>query len=138
MVNPVILLMRWLQIIPIALLMISPFTDLKLWLGERYRRFITVSFTILGCAALGALSIASVARDWNWDLCLAALLAIYFSGWLCAVHTSTAHKLLAGGVMLHYASASLIAEKHGGIARFEQMDKAFIALAVLCMSTAAD
>lgn len=104
MVNPVILLMRWFQIIPIALLMIFPFTEWKLRLGEQHRPFITVSFTILGWIALGVLSIVSVVKAWNWDLCLATLLVIYFSGWLYTVHTPTVYKLLAGGVMLHYAA----------------------------------
>lgn len=104
MVKIVVLLTRWLQIIPIGLLMIFPYSDLKLRLEPWRHRFISVSYMAIFCATLWALSSASVLRHWDWDLGLAFLLILFFSGWVHGLQTSVVHKFLTGSVMLHFAA----------------------------------
>ncbi len=108
MIKPVFLLMRWLQTIPIALLMLTPFSDLELRRERRRCLLCSVIYLIFGCAALALLSAAVstggqrniVARD----ISLAAVLAVYLSGWASVLRVPTVRKLLIGGMMLHYAA----------------------------------
>lgn len=108
MIQPVFLLMRWLQTIPIALLMFAPFSDLELRRERRRCHLFSVIYLIFGCVALALLSAAVstggqrniVARD----ISLAAVLAIYLAGWASAIRAPTVRKLLVGGMMLHYAA----------------------------------
>ncbi len=108
MIKPVFLLMRWLQTIPIALLMFAPFSDLELRRERRRCHLFSVIYLIFGCAALALLSAAvSTGGQRNIiarDISLAAVLAVYLSGWASVLRVPTVRKFLVGGMMLHYAA----------------------------------
>ncbi len=108
MIKPVFLLMRWLQTIPIALLMFAPFSDLELRRERRRCHLLSVAYLLVGCVALALLSAAvSMGGQRNIavrDMSLAVMLAVYLSGWASALRVPTVRKLLVGGMMLHYAA----------------------------------
>ena len=108
MIKPVFLLMRWLQTIPIALLMFAPFSDLELRRERRRCHLLSVAYLLVGCVALALLSAAvSMGGQRNIavrDMSLAVMLVVYLSGWASTLRVPTVRKLLVGGMMLHYAA----------------------------------
>lgn len=56
MIEPYFLLMRWIQTIPVALLMFAPFQEKELRWGWRKSCLISVGYMLLGCVALAAIS----------------------------------------------------------------------------------
>lgn len=106
MINPLFLMMRWIQTIPLSLLAFVPFQDGELRWNRRRGYLVSVGYMILGSIALAMLSpLASLGSQRNIaarDISLAVFLAIYFSGWACSIHTKAVRKLLAGEILLHY------------------------------------
>ncbi len=107
MIEPLFLLMRWFQTIPIAMLMLTPFEDRELAVSRRTGWLISTAYMLLAGVALAAASpVFSVSGQRNIaarDLALAAVLAVYFFFWVTMVRTPGTRKLLVAVIMLHYA-----------------------------------
>lgn len=56
MIHPLFLLMRWLQTVPLALLIFAPFQDEELRWSRRRGYLAAVAYVLLGSAALAVLS----------------------------------------------------------------------------------
>lgn len=108
MIQPLFLLMRWIQTIPLAMLMLAPFEDHEL----RVRRGIGWLFSIIYMLLSGVLmaatsAAASVGGQRNIvarDLGMAVMLTVYFSCWAVIVRAPAVCKLLVAVIMLHYAA----------------------------------
>lgn len=109
MVKPYFLWMRWLQTIPVALLMLAPFHDRELRWGRRRGYLLLTVYLLLGCVGLAALSTASGVNGRRniavRDFSLAILLSGYFFAWSYTIKARAARKLLIAGLTLHYAAA---------------------------------
>lgn len=108
MVKPFFLLMRWFQMIPIAMLMLTPFEDRQLRVSRRVGLLLSAAYMVFAGVVLAIVSqMVSVDGRRNIiarDLCLAAVLAVYFFGWACAVCAPAAQKFLVAVIMFHYAA----------------------------------
>lgn len=108
MISPVFLLTSWLQTIPIALLMFSPFPDHDLRIRRRTGLLLSVGYFLLSCALLALISgWASVNGRRNEPVrnaVMAAILAAYLVWWSLQVRAPRVRRLLVAGMMIHYAA----------------------------------
>ena len=108
MIEPLFLLMRWFQTIPIAMLMLTPFEDEELRVRRSTGWLFSVGYMLLAGVVMAVISAAaSVEGHRNIaarDISLAAVLAVYLSCWAMAVCTQAVRKMLVAVVMLHYAA----------------------------------
>ena len=108
MMEPLFLLMRWFQTIPIAMLMLTPFGDEELRVRRGTGRLFSLAYMLLAGAAMAAISVAaSVGGRRNIaarDISLAVVLVIYLSCWALAVRAPAVRKMLVAVMMLHYAA----------------------------------
>ena len=106
MINPLFLLMRWLQLVPLALLLFAPFQDDVLRCNRRRGYLIALTYVLLSSIGMAALSpLTSLDGQRNIiarDAALVAAAAVLFYGWARAVRTSAVQKLLVGILLLHY------------------------------------
>lgn len=112
MIEPLFLLMRWIQTFPIATLMLTPFEEDDRTGGSqlRVRRkswylFSLPYFFLAGLVLAVIAAAASVGGNRNIvvrDISLAVVLAVYFTCWAAAVRTPAVRKMLVGVIMLHY------------------------------------
>lgn len=108
MIEPIFLLMRWFQTIPIAMLMLTPFEDEELRVRRGTGWLFSLVYMLLAGVVTAVISVAAsveghrniVARD----ICLAVVLVIYLSCWALAVRTQAVRKMLVAVIMLHYAA----------------------------------
>ena len=106
MINPLFLMMRWVQTVPLSLLTFAAFQDQDLRLGRALSCIFSVVYMLLSGIAMAALSPASsldgqrniVVRD----ISLAVFLCVYFWGWACSVRAPAIRKGLVMGLLLHY------------------------------------
>ena len=108
MIEPLFLLMRWIQTIPIAMLMLTPFGDEELRIQRKTGRLFSLAYLLLAGVGLAVISAAaSVGGQRNIaarDISLAAVLAVYLSCWAAAVRAPAVRKMLVAIIMLHYAA----------------------------------
>lgn len=108
MIEPLFLLMRWFQTIPIAMLMLTPFEDRELTVSRRTGWLLSAAYMLLAGVVLAAVSpVFSVSGRRNIaarDLALAVVLTVYFFFWVAMVRTPGTRKLLVAVIMLHYAA----------------------------------
>ena len=106
MINPLFLFMRWMQTVPLALLVFVPFQDKELRWARRKSCLAAFSFVLLGSVVLAALSpLFSLDGQRNIiarDAGLVVMMAAFFFGWSRVVRTSAMRKLLVGVILLHY------------------------------------
>ncbi len=108
MIEPLFLLMRWIQTIPMVLLMATPFDERELRLRREFAGLFSVIYMLLASVLL---AVASVAASTNGtrniiarDLGMAAMMAVYFWGWANMVRTPAVRKVTVAVIMLHYAA----------------------------------
>lgn len=108
MIEPIFLLMRWIQTIPIAMLMLTPFDDEELRIQRKTGNLFSLTYLLLAGVGLAVISAAaSVGGQRNIaarDISLAAVLAVYLSCWAAAVRAPAVRKMLVAIIMLHYAA----------------------------------
>lgn len=109
MIHPLFLFMRWLQTLPVALLVFAPFEDKDLRWDRRKGYGATVLFAVLGSVLLAFLSpLFSQGGERNLcarDLTLAAMAVVFFYGCSRLVRVRTVRKLLVVVILLHYVLA---------------------------------
>lgn len=106
MINPLFLMMRLVQTVPLSLLTFAAFPDRELRRSRMPGCLISASYMILSSLAMALLSPMSsqngqrniIARD----LCLIIFLCIYFVWWIYSVRVPAIHKGLTAGLLLHY------------------------------------
>lgn len=108
MISPMFLLTSWIQTIPIALLMFSPFPDHDLRVRRRTGLLLSVGYFLLSCALLALISgWTSVNGHRNEPVrnsVMAVILAAYLVWWGLQVRVPRVRKLLVAGMMIHYAA----------------------------------
>lgn len=108
MIQPLFLLMRWLQTVPLALMMFTPFEDRELRWGRLRSCLAAAGYMLLTGVFLSLLSAAaSTGGQRNIaarDISLAAVLVVYFCLWGRAVRAPAVWKVLVGELILHYAA----------------------------------
>lgn len=112
MIEPLFVLMRWIQTFPIATLMLTPFEEddrtggSQLRVGRKSWYLFSLTYFFLADLVLAVIAAAaSVGGNRNIvvrDLSLAVVLAVYFTCWARAVRTPAVRKMLVGVIMLHY------------------------------------
>jgi len=106
--RPLIVLMLWLQTLPIVPLTFFPFRDQAM----RYRRSVCIllmsAYMLVGCLLVAAVSWgARAGQSRNRPPELLAtflLLAGYFALWSPMIRAPRVQKVLVGGIMVHYAA----------------------------------
>ena len=108
MIEPLFLLMRWIQTIPIATLMLTPFEDGELRVQRKTGWLVSCAYLFLADVGLAVISAAaSVGGHRNIavrDISLAVVLAVYLSWWAAVIRVPAVWKMLAAVIMLHYAA----------------------------------
>lgn len=108
MIQPLFLLMRWVQTLPIAMLMLVPFEDHDLRLRRRTGNLLAFAYLLaMGLVMALVSAVASVDGHRNIavrDLSLAVVLALYLSAWAMAVRVPAVRKMLVAVILLHYAA----------------------------------
>ena len=98
--------MRWLQTVPLALLIFVPFQDEELRWNRRKSCLAALSYVLLGSVVLAALSpLFSLDGQRNIlarDAGLVVMMTVFFTGWAYIVRTAAVRKLLVGIILLHY------------------------------------
>ena len=106
--EPLFLLMRWTQTIPIAMLMLTPFEDGEMRVQRKIGRLFSFTYLFLADMGLAVISAAaSVEGHRNIavrDISLAVVLAVYLSWWAAVIRVPAVWKMLAAVIMLHYAA----------------------------------
>ncbi len=105
-IQPYFLLMRWLQMLPLALLCFAPFGDEELLWGRRRGYLAATAYVVLSSVAMALISpLFSVNGQRNIiarDAVLVVVTSVFFYGWSRLVCTSGVRKLLVGAILLHY------------------------------------
>lgn len=103
MINPLFLMMRLVQTVPLSLLTFAAFPDRELRRSRMPGCLISASYMILSSLAMALLSPMSsqngqrniIARD----LCLIIFLCVYFVWWIYSVRVPAIHKGLTAGLL---------------------------------------
>lgn len=108
MTEPFFLLMRWIQTIPIALLMLTPFEDGELRVQRKTGCLLSLVYMALADVGLMFISAAASVGGYRniavRDISLAVVLAVYLSCWAAAVQATAVRKMLVAVIMIHYAA----------------------------------
>ena len=108
MIEPLFLLMRWIQTIPIALLMLTPFEDGELRVRRKTGGLFSLVYMALADIGLMVISAAASVGGYRniavRDISLAVVLAVYLSCWAAAVRAPAVRKMLVAVIMIHYAA----------------------------------
>lgn len=106
MINPLFLMMRWVQTVPLSLLMFAAFQEKDLRFGRKVSGIFSVAYMLLSGLAMALLSpMSSLGGQRNIvarDISLAVFLCVYFWSWMCSVRAPTICKGLVAGLLLHY------------------------------------
>ena len=106
--EPLFLLMRWTQTIPIAMLMLTPFEDEELRVQRKTGCLFSLIYMVL--AGVGMMVVSAAASVGGYrniavrDISLAVVLAVYLSCWAKAVRAPAVRKMLVAVMMIHYAA----------------------------------
>lgn len=108
MIEPLFLLMRWIQTIPIAMLMLTPFEDGELRVQRKIGRLFSFAYLFLADVGLAVISAAASAGGHRniavQGISLAVVLAVYLACWAVVIRAPAARKMLTAVIMLHYAA----------------------------------
>lgn len=109
MISPRFLLMVWLQTIPVSFLMFAPFEDRALRMRRHICWMLSAAYFLPACAALALASRWAGADGMRnvpvQDLGFTVILLLYLWGWSRVVKAPPIHKLMVGGMMVHYAAS---------------------------------
>ena len=108
MIEPLFLLMRWIQTIPIAMLMLTPFEDSELRVQRKIWYLFSFLYMFLASVGLAVISAAASIGGYRniaaRDISLLVVLVVYFSCWAMVIRTLAVRKMLMAVIMLHYAA----------------------------------